>query len=292
MAGEAPATPRRRPTRPSSRLIAGGLLLILAILTVNVLLHGPLTGLDERIRGGRAGPGGFARVALARATARTALAPAAHRSGHAPVAVPVLAAVALALAIRRHTIRPLLVALTGVVLLTGTVIPAKIIIGRPGPACPRSSPASSASSHPGHTSTACICFSLAVLMLVAGQPARVRYLAAGRPGRALAGASGPRSSGVTTTGSRTWSRAGPCPGCSSSSPSGSTGRAAPRRPLTAQYGRRAARRRGSRAGTGSASPWPGASSAWAAAWPRTRGRARPSPLRPQGSSRHARGRLR
>ena len=50
VAGEAPAPPRRPATRPYSRLISGVLLLILVVLTIDVLVHGPLTGLDERIR--------------------------------------------------------------------------------------------------------------------------------------------------------------------------------------------------------------------------------------------------
>jgi membrane-associated phospholipid phosphatase len=174
VAGEAPVTPRRRPNPDPARLIAGGLLLILAVLTVNVLFHGPLTGLDERIRG----------AVLARwdSPAWGWLGTAAHGPalrltdlGTTMVAVPVLAAVALALAIRRRTIRPVLVALTGVVLLTGTVIPAKIIIARPGPGLPAVVPGQFGAFPSGHTSTACVCFSLAVLMLVAGHPARVRY---------------------------------------------------------------------------------------------------------------------
>src|ERR1700685_486054 len=133
--GEAPAPPRRLPTRPSARLISGVLLLILIALTINVLVHGPLTGLDERIRAGV--------LARADSPAWRWLSDSPHRPallltdlGMYTVAVPVLAAAAVALAIRRHTLRPVLIALTGVVLLVGTVIPAKIIIGRPGPGLP------------------------------------------------------------------------------------------------------------------------------------------------------------
>jgi undecaprenyl-diphosphatase len=97
--------------------------------------------------------------------------------GMTTVAVPVLAAVALALAIRRHTIRPVLIALTGVVLLLGTVIPAKILIARPGPGLPAVASGALGVFPSGHTSTAAVCFSLAVLMMVTGQPARIRYLA-------------------------------------------------------------------------------------------------------------------
>lgn len=177
VAGAAPATPRRPPIpQRYPWLIPGALLLILAVLTLNVLVHGPLTGLDVRIRG--------AVLARADSPAWRWLAATPHRPallltdlGMTTVAVPVLAAVALALAIRRHTIRPVLIALTGVVLLIGTVIPAKIIIARPGPGLPAVDPGQLGAFPSGHTSTVCVCFSLAVVMLLAGQPARIRYLA-------------------------------------------------------------------------------------------------------------------
>ena len=176
VAGEAPAPPPRAATRPYSRLISGALLLILVVLTIDVLVHGPLTSLDERIRAS----------VLARVDSPAwrwlsdtphSLAPLLTDLGMNTVAVPVLAAVAVALAIRRRTLRPVLIAATGVVLLLGTVLPAKIIIGRPGPGLPAVLPGQLGVFPSGHTSTACICFSLAVLMLVAGQPARTRYLA-------------------------------------------------------------------------------------------------------------------
>src|SRR5258705_2708385 len=109
---------RRRPPIPRRYpwLIPGGLLLVLALLTLNVLAHGPLTGLDVRIRA--------AVLARAHSPAWQWLAATPHRPallltdlGMTTVAVPILAAVALALAIRWHTIRPVLIALTGVVLL-------------------------------------------------------------------------------------------------------------------------------------------------------------------------------
>ena len=176
VAGEAPATPRSRPIPPYSRLITGGLLLILAVLTVTVLVHGPLTGLDERIRAAvlaRADSPGW------RWLSDTPQRPAQLLTdlGMTTVALPILAAVALALAIRRHTLRPLLTALTGVVLLLATVIPMKIIIGRAGPGLPAVVPGQLGVFPSGHTATACVCFSLAVLMMVAGQPARFRYAA-------------------------------------------------------------------------------------------------------------------
>lgn len=174
--GEAPAPPRHPSVRPYSRLISGALLLILAVLIIDVLVHGPLTGLDERIRA--------AVLARADSPAWHWLSDTPHRPallltdlGMYTVAVPILAAVAVTLAIRRHTLRPLLIAATGVVLLLGTVIPAKIIIGRPGPGLPAVLSGQLGVFPSGHTSTACICFSLAVLLLVAGRPVRTRYLA-------------------------------------------------------------------------------------------------------------------
>ena len=176
VAGRAPAAPLEWPFSRYSRLITAGLLLILAFLTVNVLVHGPLIGTDEQIRA----------AVLARADSPawrwlsdTPQGPAHLLTdlGMTTVAVPVLAAVAVALAIRRHTIRPVLIALTGVVLLLGTVIPAKILIARPGPGLPAVAPGALGVFPSGHTSTAAVCFSLATLMLVTGQPARIRYLA-------------------------------------------------------------------------------------------------------------------
>ncbi len=170
VAGEAPGPPLDWAFPRYPRPLTWGLLLLLALLTLGVLVHGPLTGLDERIRAG----------VLARAASPgwRWLGDTPHRPaplltdlGMTTVAVPVLAAVALALAIRRHTFRPVLIALTGVVLLMATVIPAKIIIGRPGPGLPAVMPGQLGAFPSGHTSTACAALSLAVAMLVAGQPA-------------------------------------------------------------------------------------------------------------------------
>lgn len=174
--GEATASPapRHPAIRLRSWLVPGGLLLILVVLTVNVVVHGPVIGLDERIRA----------AVLARADSPAwrwlsdpPLRPAYLLTdlGMTTVALPVLAAVALALAIRRRALRPVLTALTGVVLLVVTVIPAKIIIGRAGPGLPPVSPGHMGVFPSGHTSTACVCFSVAVLMLVAGRPDRIRY---------------------------------------------------------------------------------------------------------------------
>jgi len=155
-------------------LLPAGLLLVLVFLTVNVLAHGPLVTVDEHIR---QTVQGWAHSAAWRWLGDSPHAPAQLITDLAPVAVPVLAVVAVLLAIRGHTLRPLLVAATGVVLLLVTVIPAKIIIARPGPGTSALAPGSWGYFPSGHTSTACVCYSIAVLLVIAGQPAWIRRAA-------------------------------------------------------------------------------------------------------------------
>ncbi len=57
------------------------------------------------------------------------------------------------------------------------MIPAKIIIARPGPGASVLPSGSWGYFPSGHTSTACVCYSIAVLLLIAGRPARVRRAA-------------------------------------------------------------------------------------------------------------------
>lgn len=175
MAGGAAAAalaPRRAPLGLSPWLVPGGLLLVLAFLTTNVLTHGPLISLDQHIRG--------SVLAAARSPDwRWLGAPARSLTylGTDFLAVPVLAVTALALAARRHTVRPLITAVAGVALLLATVIPAKIIIARPGPGLPAVARWGLGAFPSGHTSIACVCLSLAVFLLVDGQPNRVRRVA-------------------------------------------------------------------------------------------------------------------
>ena len=171
-----PAPPGRGPARLRPWLVTGGLLVALAVLTGNVLAHGPLVSLDQHIRD---------------AVQARAAAPRWHWLGaspHAPaqlitdlgrtyVAVPLLALTVVVLAVRRHTIRPVAAAAIGVALLVATVIPAKILIGRPGPGLTTVGAHGLGMFPSGHTTTACVCFSLAVLLIVAGWPGRARWLA-------------------------------------------------------------------------------------------------------------------
>lgn len=169
---ESPARGRPWP----SWLLPAGLLAVLVFLTVNVLAHGPLVTMDQHIR---QTVQGWAHAAGWRWLAASPHAPAQLITdlGRETVAVPVLAVVAVVLAIRGHSLRPLLVAVTGVVLLLVTVIPAKIIIARPGPGTTALAAGSWGYFPSGHTSTACVCYSIAVFLLIAGRPGWVRRAA-------------------------------------------------------------------------------------------------------------------
>ena len=172
----APAMPSRAAARLWPWLVTGGLLLALAVLTGNVLAHGPLVSLDQHIRD--------AVQARATSPAWRWLGASTHSPaqlatdlGRNYVAGPALALTAIVLAVRRRTARPVAAAAIGVVLVVATVIPAKILIGRTGPGLTTVGAGGLGVFPSGHTTTACVCFSLAVLLIVAGQPGRVRWLA-------------------------------------------------------------------------------------------------------------------
>jgi len=159
--------------RPWPWLLPSALALILVVLTVNVVGHGPLLGLDGHIRSAVLG---WARAPGWRWLSDTPRAPARLLAdlGSLLVAIPVLALAAVAAVAWRHSVRPLITAALGVALLLVTVIPAKIIIGRAGPGLPPVRPGGLGVFPSGHTATACVCFSLAAALLTAGQPAWVR----------------------------------------------------------------------------------------------------------------------
>jgi membrane-associated phospholipid phosphatase len=166
---ESPARGRPWP----SWLLPAGLLAVLVFLTVNVLANGPLVTMDQHIR---QTVQGWAHAAAWRWLAGSPHAPAQLITdlGRETVAVPVLAVVAAVLAIRGRTLRPVLVAAASVVLLLITVIPAKIIIARPGPGSTALASGSWGYFPSGHTSIACVCYSMAVFLLIAGRPGWVR----------------------------------------------------------------------------------------------------------------------
>jgi membrane-associated phospholipid phosphatase len=161
-----------RPSPLARRAVAagnGGLVLVLVLLTVNVLVDGPLVAADQRIRA--------AVQARATAPAWRWLSDGWHAPaqllvglGSYQVAVPVLAACALAAAARRRTLRPLLAALAGVVLLLVTVTAAKIAIGRTGPGLTTLGSGGLGVFPSGHTTTATVCLGLAALLLIPSRP--------------------------------------------------------------------------------------------------------------------------
>jgi undecaprenyl-diphosphatase len=155
----------------SPSLVPGGLVLLVAVLTGNVLARGPLLAVDRRVRS----------VVHAQATSaawrwlgsgRFAPAQLVTDLGWAKIAVPVLAMSALMVAVRRRSLWPLLVAAAGGGLLAATVIPAKILIGRPGPGYARLAPGAWGDFPSGHASTAGVCYGLAVLLVTAGTQTR------------------------------------------------------------------------------------------------------------------------
>jgi len=174
------APPRAASSRAARRkpawLVPGGLLLILAFLTVNVLTHGPLVAADRRIR------------QAVRAEAASSTWGWLDDSTHAParllvelgnlrVAVSLLAVSAVFVTVRHRCRRPLLAAAIGVALLLGTVIPAKILTARRGPGQPAVAPGHMGVFPSGHTATAGVCLVLAVLLLAPDLPAGIRHAA-------------------------------------------------------------------------------------------------------------------
>ena len=162
--------------RRSPWLVPGGLMLILALMTFDVVTGGPLVAMDERIRG------------VVEARAQSARWHWVGNGGHAPavlltelgnnqVAFPVLILVALVVAILHRSLRPLLAAAIGLVLLLGTVVPAKILIARAGPGLPPVPHGAMGVFPSGHTSTSSVCLGLAVMLLACDLRGRARQAA-------------------------------------------------------------------------------------------------------------------
>lgn len=172
VSGTRAARAARSWSRPWPWLRPTVLLLILAVLTANVLGHGPLIAVDQHIR------------AVVQDWARSPgwrwLSPPARvvtDLGSPEVAVPLLMLAAIAAAARLHRLWPLVTAGLGVVLLVGTVLPAKILTGRAGPGLPPVPFGHIGVFPSGHTATACICWSLAAAVLLPGAPRRAQRVA-------------------------------------------------------------------------------------------------------------------
>jgi membrane-associated phospholipid phosphatase len=162
------AARRRRPW-----LVPGGLLLVLAFLTANVLTDGPMIAVDRRIR---AVVQAHANAAEWRWIGHGAHAPAqlVTQLGNSQVTVPVLIVCALLVAVRYRSPRPLVAAVCGVLLLLAIVVSAKILTDRAGPGLPPVAFGHIGVFPSGHTTTAGVCLGLSALLLAADLPDRAR----------------------------------------------------------------------------------------------------------------------
>jgi membrane-associated phospholipid phosphatase len=162
--------------RRSPWLVPGVLVLILAFLTVNVLTHSPLLDVDRWIRNAVQVQAHSARFRWLEGY-RYAPVYLLVDLGNNQVAVPVLGLSALIVAIAYRSVRPLFAAVVGLVLLLGTVIPAKILIGRAGPGLPPVAHGALGVFPSGHSATSSVCLGLAVLLLARDLPSSARRAA-------------------------------------------------------------------------------------------------------------------
>jgi undecaprenyl-diphosphatase len=175
----AAVAPRRTVRQRYPWLVPGGLLLLLTFLTVNVLVRGPLLGVDQQVyravrhtanspelRWLKAGPATPARILV--------------DLGNIRFAFPILLVIAGYAAFSRRSLRPLVTAVTGMLLIVVIVVPAKILIGRPNPGY-AALPLHQLGAFPsGHTTAACVCCVLAALIATqrAGRRSRRIWLRA------------------------------------------------------------------------------------------------------------------
>ena len=162
-----------RGQRRSPWLLPGVLALILAFLTVSVVVHSPVLDADRWIRDAVLAQANSARFRWLEGY-RFAPVYSLVDLGNNQVAVPILALSALTVAISDRSLRPLLAAVVGVVLLLGTVIPAKILIGRAGPGLPPVAHGSLGVFPSGHSATSSVCLGLAAVLLARGLPGWAR----------------------------------------------------------------------------------------------------------------------
>jgi membrane-associated phospholipid phosphatase len=156
-------------------LLPGGLLVFLAGLTAGVQAGGPLVSLDQHIRAAvlsrATTPGWYWLIEYRLSPARVLV-----NLGDSRVAVPVLLLTAVALSVRRRSPGPLAAAGLAVILLLVTVIPAKIILGRPSPGLGPVAAGGWGAFPSGHTTTGSVCYVLTAL-LIAGRARRARRAA-------------------------------------------------------------------------------------------------------------------
>jgi undecaprenyl-diphosphatase len=174
-AGTPTAVTRHGPRQRSQWLLAGGLLLVLVLLTVDVLTDGPLVSVDHRIHTWVRDQW-LARHWKFLAHGPTAPARLLIDLAWFEVAIPVLVLIAIILALRDHSPRPLFTAGTGIVLLLATVLPMQVLIGRAYPGHVwhvakihgTLDPGTLGSFPSGHEATAVVCYGVAALLLSPG----------------------------------------------------------------------------------------------------------------------------
>ena len=161
----APAAPRRALRQRYPWLVPGALLLLLALLTANVLTNGPLLHVDRKIRKFARGTGNSPGWRWLRDGPLTP-ARLLVNLGNPWLVIPLLMIIAALVAAQRRTLRPLLAAAAGTALLLVIVIPAKFAIERLNPGYTPFSRHSLLDGFPsGHAAAACVCYTLAVLII-------------------------------------------------------------------------------------------------------------------------------
>lgn len=173
------AAPRRPLRQRYPWLLPGGLLVLLTFLTVSVVAGGPLLPVNRWIRKGVHHAASSASWKWLR---EGSFSPArlVVDLGTPQLAFTVLAAVAAVAAARRRTLRPLFTAATGIVLVVAIVIVAKFLLGWLHPGYAQVVRHETLGTFPsGHTTTASVCYILAVLIAAPDPGRRGRRIALG-----------------------------------------------------------------------------------------------------------------
>ncbi len=148
------------------------LLLVLTLLTEQVVTHGPLLAIDRWVRRDT-----LRLVADNPYPWLNNLAEWWTDLGSSTIAITLLVAGTLAATLRVRSWQPLLSATLAGAALFATVIPGKILIGRPGPEGQPVGPGQWGWFPSGHTSTASVCLGTAAWLLALGcASARLRRL--------------------------------------------------------------------------------------------------------------------
>ena len=146
------------------------LLAVLAVLTEQVVTNGPLLAVDRWVRTDT-----LQLVADNPYPSLNTLADRWTDFGSSPVSVTLLTLLTIVAAFRSRSLRPVLASVLAGIALSVTVIPGKILIGRPGPEGQLVGPGDWGWFPSGHTSTASICLGTATWLLALGcTSARVR----------------------------------------------------------------------------------------------------------------------